>query len=194
MKKALKLGSYFFLTLVIFLFLPSFESLKLNDVSLKKQILSKFQVGSQVLETQGEEKVPETLKDQALEDDQYPELDTVIVKRVIDGDTIVLDDGTKVRYIGMNAPETYEPFGSQATLRNKELTEGKEVVLEFDKGLKDKYGRTLAYVYTEDYFINEELLKEGMAKVMTIPPNEKYKDRFKKDEQGAKEQKLGIWK
>jgi len=194
MKKTLKFLSYFVLILVILLFLPSFESLKINDVNLKKKVLSVFKTETQVLGGSKEGASNENSESKEEGEEDYPELDTAVVKRVIDGDTVVLEDGRKIRYIGMNTPEKDQKFGLEATLKNKELTEGREIVLEFDKGLYDKYGRTLAYVYTEDYFVNLELLKEGCARLMTIPPNTKYQAELKKALKEAQDNKLGIWK
>jgi len=105
------------------------------------------------------------------------------VKRVIDGDTIELDTGERVRYIGIDTPETMkktggtwifdpEPYGVEAKEYNRTLTEGKEVKLEFDAEKTDKYGRLLAYVRTSDMImVNRELLKKGFARILFIPPN-----------------------
>ena len=123
----------------------------------------------------------------------------ILVKRVIDGDTIQLEDGSRVRYCGIDTPETKHPqkpvqyFGKEAYLFNKKLVEGKNVRLEFDVQQKDKYGRTLAYVYVGDTFVNAELVKQGYAQASTYPPNVKYADLFRKYEQEAREQGRGLW-
>lgn len=104
---------------------------------------------------------------------------TAEVSHVIDGDTIALEDGEKVRLVGVNAPEMdNDPFGQEA----KEFTEGfcpagTEVGLDVDDlESKDRYGRTLAVVYVKvggDWTnLNEELLRNGFAEVMFIPPSE----------------------
>ena len=122
------------------------------------------------------------------------------VLKVIDGDTVVTSDGQKIRYIGIDTPEIYysrnsaEYFGYQAKDFNKKLVKGKNVKLEFDSEHFDKYDRALAYVYLEDgTFVNAELVKEGYARVMTIEPNTKYADLFKRLEKEAKAKKLGMW-
>jgi micrococcal nuclease len=123
-----------------------------------------------------------------------------LVTRVIDGDTIVLENGTKVRYIGIDTPETKNPrkpveyFGKEASEANKKLVEGKKVRLEYDVQRTDKYGRTLAYVYLEDgTFVNACLVMNGLAQVSTYPPNVKYQDEFLELERYAREKKKGLW-
>ena len=115
------------------------------------------------------------------------------VKRVIDGDTIVLDNNERVRYLGINTPETHHPvkgveyYGKEAEEFNKKLVLAKKVRLEFDKKRFDRYGRTLAYVYLEDgIFVNAELVKKGYARVMVIKPNTKYADLFKRLQEEAR--------
>ena len=122
------------------------------------------------------------------------------VKRVIDGDTIVLSTGERVRYIGINTPEIHHPrkgieyYGPEAADFNKRLVLGKKVKLEFDAERLDRYGRTLAYVYLEDgTFVNAELLRQGYARTMTIRPNIKYADLFKRLQEEARRQKRGMW-
>ena len=116
-----------------------------------------------------------------------------LVKRVIDGDTIGLTDGARVRYIGIDTPEAGDCFGKEATLVNSSLLDSKEIVLEEDIEKLDRYGRKLAYVWVDGLLVNEELVKKGVATVTTYPPNVKYVDRFLEAQQDAKEQKLGIW-
>ena len=123
----------------------------------------------------------------------------IMVIRVIDGDTIELATGEKVRYIGIDTPETVHPskpvqfMGKEASGFNRELVEGKDVRLEYDVQRTDKYGRTLAYVYVGDTFVNAELVKQGYAQLMTIPPNVKYQDLFLVLQKEAREAKLGSW-
>lgn len=106
---------------------------------------------------------------------------TYQVARVIDGDTIKLSNGDRVRYIGINTPETKHPrkgveyFGPEASAFNKKLVGGKKVRLEFDVQRRDRYGRLLAYVYLLDgTFVNLELVRQGFAQVSTFPPNVKH--------------------
>ncbi|GAB4432666.1 MAG: hypothetical protein OHK0040_02800 [bacterium] len=100
--------------------------------------------------------------------------DGQVVSKVIDGDTIILENGEKVRYLGIDAPEThrkedgkwvnvYEPFGEEATLFNRGLVEGKTVSLSFDREKRDSHGRILAYVYVKGVMVNTKILSEGLA-------------------------------
>lgn len=116
-----------------------------------------------------------------------------LVKRVIDGDTIELEDGTRVRYIGMDTPEVEQCFWKEAAEENKKLVEGKKVQLENDVQKLDKYGRTLAYVFAGGIFINEELVRAGFAKVYTYPPDVKYTEKFVAAQKEARGKKLGLW-
>lgn len=122
-----------------------------------------------------------------------------IVSKIIDGDTIELQNGEKVRYIGIDTPETLDPrkpvqcFGKEASLKNKELIEGKEVRLVKDVSERDKYGRLLRYVYVGDVFINEKLVAEGYARAFTYPPDVAYSQLFIEKERLARENKLGLW-
>ena len=125
--------------------------------------------------------------------------DTFLVKRVIDGDTIELDNGERVRYIGIDTPETVDPrklvqcFGKEAAQANRELVEGKLVRLERDVSDKDRYGRLLRYVYEGDKFINLDLVKNGYAHTYTYPPDVKNGKLFVEAQKIAKENKRGLW-
>jgi micrococcal nuclease len=118
---------------------------------------------------------------------------------VYDGDTVRLDNGQRVRYLGIDTPEMNyrnppaERFAKDAKEFNKVLVANKRVRLEFDAEKKDKYDRLLAYVYVDDIFINARLVEEGYAKVYIIPPNIKYADELLSLEQKAKQKKKGIW-
>jgi len=115
------------------------------------------------------------------------------VERVIDGDTIVLAGDRTVRYIGIDTPEKGEPYYEEAKEANRRLVEGKEVKLELDEEEKDRYGRTLAYVYVGDTFINAQLVREGYARAYPYPPNVKYQNVFSHAEEQARQKNLGIW-
>lgn len=127
------------------------------------------------------------------------------VKKVVDGDTFWVEDGTnkgvKIRLIGIDAPESRKTFKKQIGYFGKEAKEyltklltDKMIRLEYDVNQKDQYGRTLAYVYLQDgIFVNAELIKNGYAMVMTIPPNIKYADEFVKLQKEARENRRGIW-
>ena len=124
--------------------------------------------------------------------------------RVIDGDTIELTDGRLVRYIGIDSPEVRrredhrwvvspEPFGLAAQEANKRLVQGKRVRLEYDVETRDRYGRILAYVYVDGQMVNERLVEDGDARVLTIPPDVKYADRFRRLAEDARRAHRGVW-
>lgn len=115
------------------------------------------------------------------------------VTRVVDGDTIDLENGKRLRYIGIDTPETYECYASQATQKNKELVLGKYIALEKDVSEVDKYGRLLRYVYVGGVFVNDYLVRQGFANVATYPPDVKYADQFRQAEREARENKRGLW-
>lgn len=125
--------------------------------------------------------------------------DSVVVQRVIDGDTIVLAGGERVRYIGIDTPETWHPkkafeeYGQEASEANRRLVEGKMVRLEYDVQKLDRYQRLLAYVWVDTTFINAWLVSEGYAKVMTVPPNVKYAGFLVGLQRGARERERGLW-
>jgi micrococcal nuclease len=112
-----------------------------------------------------------------------------------------LSNGTegKVRYIGINTPETKHPnrgveyYGKEATEANKRLVDGKDVELEFDIQRWDKYGRLLAYVYAEDMMVNLKLVHDGFAHASTYPPNVRYQDKFLQAEKEARQEAKGLW-
>ncbi|MFQ5862681.1 MAG: thermonuclease family protein [Candidatus Brocadiales bacterium] len=119
--------------------------------------------------------------------------ESALCKRVIDGDTIELSTGERVRYIGMDTLEPKGKLGNVIAEFNRFLVEGKEIRLEFDAEKYDKYNRLLAYVYVDDIFVNAMLVKRGLAKVMTVPPNVRYKKDFQQLEEEAKAANRGIW-
>ena len=76
---------------------------------------------------------------------------------------------------------------------NKKLVSGKIVRLEFDARRRDKYERLLAYVYVGDICVNKRMIEEGYAKILIIPPNEKYADEFLMLQRKARKEGKGIW-
>ncbi|MDD2823097.1 MAG: thermonuclease family protein [Candidatus Daviesbacteria bacterium] len=127
------------------------------------------------------------------------------VTRVVDGDTIVISSGEKVRYIGIDTPETVDPrravgcFGKEASNENKKLVEGKTVVLMKDISDKDQFGRLLRLVYLKQddgnfIFVNDYLVREGFAKASTYPPDVKFSKQFVEAEREAREASRGLWK
>lgn len=115
------------------------------------------------------------------------------VQKVYDGDTVLLSDGRKVRYLGINTPEWQEPFYLKAKRLNESLVMGKDVRLEFDEERVDKYGRLLASVYVGDLMVNAKLIEDGLAHAFFIPPNRKHNALLLKLQADARERKLGIW-
>jgi endonuclease YncB( thermonuclease family) len=122
------------------------------------------------------------------------------VKKIYDGDTILLENGTKVRLLGVNSPEVEyrnklaQPFGEEAKQWLKEVLQGEKVRLEQDVEKKDKYGRTLAHVFTQARkHINLELVKKGLATVNVHPPGVKYTDELLLAQNQAEANKIGIW-
>jgi len=138
---------------------------------------------------------------------------SIAVKRVVDGDTLLLENGERVRLIGIDTPEMHDSnklyrdsrksgrdvnvikeLGRRSYAFTRNLAEGKQVRLEFDQERTDRYNRLLAYVYLQDgTFINAEIIKEGYASLMTIPPNVKYADLFLGLYRQARENKRGLW-
>jgi len=138
-----------------------------------------------------------TIKDELPLDEQE---NIYLVTKVIDGDTIVIESGEVIRYIGIDTPETVHPsepvecFGKEASNKNKELVEGKKVRLEKDVSETDKYGRLLRYVWVDDIFVNDYLVRQGYAYAYTYPPDVKYSEQFVKAQQKARENSRGLWK
>jgi len=127
--------------------------------------------------------------------------DWVRVKFVPDGDTIVLENGDIVRYIGIDAPEidhkanTAEPYGFIAREFNKSLVSSKRLRLEFDQRRQDQYGRRLAYVFLENgIFVNGALVENGYAFYLYQKANLKYQGLLLEKQQKAMSAKKGIWK
>lgn len=127
------------------------------------------------------------------------------VTRVVDGDTFWADNGTekglKIRLIGLDAPESKRTFkgeigyyGKEAKFYLTKLLTDKNVRLVSDVRPLDRYGRTLSYVYLEDgTFLNAELIKNGYAVLLTVPPNVEFADLFAKLQAEARNKKRGLW-
>ena len=101
-----------------------------------------------------------------------------------------------MRYIGIDAPEsTYEhdPYGPEATAKNRELVAGKRVRLEKDVSEIDRYGRLLRYVYVGDVMVNAELVRLGYAQASSFPPDIRYQALFARLQQEARAAGRGLW-
>jgi len=117
----------------------------------------------------------------------------VLVTRIIDGDTIEIEGGVKVRYIGIDTPEIGKPYYLEAKEANLNLVGGKRIQLEKDVEDKDDYGRLLRYVWANGIMVNAELVRSGYAYSYSYPPNLKYQAHFLQLEKEAREQKRGLW-
>ena len=117
-----------------------------------------------------------------------------MITKVIDGDTIEISTGERVRLLGINAPEKGQKCYEEATQKLKELVESKGVLLEKDVDDKDQYGRLLRYVWFNGELINLILVKQGLANVYILEPNTKYEEELREAENYAKENKIGcLW-
>jgi micrococcal nuclease len=124
------------------------------------------------------------------------------VVRAVDGDTIEVRVGGRledVRYIGVDTPETVKPdtpvqcFGPQASAFDHRTVEGHRVRLVFGVERRDIYGRLLAYVYIGHRFVNAELVRRGLARTLTIAPNDRYAALFRRLELHAARAGRGLW-
>ena len=130
--------------------------------------------------------------------------DIEYVQRVVDGDTLLLGTGERVRLIGVDTPETKRPntpveyFGKEASAFTKRLAEGKRIRLEYDQanahlGHKDRYGRTLAYVFLDDAtLLNAEIIRQGYGHALVRYPFSRMEE-FRRLEREAREQGRGLW-
>jgi micrococcal nuclease len=146
------------------------------------------------------------------EDEGGPDEGVAVVTRVIDGDTFEarIDGGLEdVRLIGVDTPETVKPglpvqcFGPQASRFTHRLLAGRIVRLVFGEERRDKYGRLLAYAHlqpaglaaTEEpaLFINAALVRRGLARTLTIPPNDRFAPLLRRLELDAARSGRGLW-
>lgn len=220
---------FFVILLILFLLfgLPLLKDQQLNSKSSPEKRLQKNNISSQ------------TVRERAKPDVQLPPeerqakfTDAVLVQKVIDGDTIELADGRHVRLIGIDTPESRKnekakrdsarsntdlekivQMGLKAKKALTDLVSNRMVKLEYDVTKKDKYGRTLAYIYlvqpSDDIqylpfekvyqdknkiiFVNATMIQNGFAQPMTYPPNVKYAEVFQKLFEEAREEKRGLW-
>lgn len=124
------------------------------------------------------------------------------VRRVVDGDTLLLDNDDRVRLLGVDTPESVkpdtpvQPWGKEASDFTRQFiaATGNRIRLEFDQERTDDYGRLLAYVWVGDRMLNEELLRAGLGRALLRHPYaQERKDRFKAAQRAAQQQQLGIW-
>ena len=134
--------------------------------------------------------------------DEGPASASATVARVVDGDTIEARIGGRledVRYIGVDTPETVKPdtpvqcFGPRASAFNHALVERRRVRLVFGVERRDVYGRLLAYVYLGRRFVNAILVRRGLARSLTIPPNDRFAPLLRALELRAARAGRGLW-
>ncbi len=185
---------YFFYLLFLFLIIWLFLFLReINKIFIEKKEAINLSLQSKPTLTPISILTPTSVINENVKEE------LVKVIRVIDGDTIVLENGKTVRYIGIDAPELNlkkgkpECYGLEAKKKNEELVLGKKVRLEKDVSETDKYGRLLRYVYVDDIFVNEFLVREGYATILTYPPDVKYADLFLESQKEARENNRGLW-
>jgi micrococcal nuclease len=126
----------------------------------------------------------------------------VVVRKVVDGDTLEVSGGERVRLIGVDTPESVAPdrpvgcFGKEASRFTATLVPpGTPIRLVGDVEQRDRFGRLLAYVYrqADGLFVNAELLRQGFAQLLTIPPNIAHTDQFTAIARRAREGTQGLW-
>ena len=115
------------------------------------------------------------------------------VAKVVDGDTIRLSSGEKVRFLNIDTPEIGQYLQKEATVRMKELIGNGSVTLEVDRTNRDKYGRLLRYVYANGTMLNLIMVREGYARAYFIPPDDKHLKEIQAAEEYARGRGLGIW-
>ncbi len=117
------------------------------------------------------------------------------VTRVIDGDTLEIENKIKIRLIGIDAPEAKneECYQQESTNYLKSLIENQQIELEKDISETDRYGRLLRYIYKDGIMINELLVSEGYALASSYPPDIKYQLKFKEAEKFARLNMKGLW-
>ncbi len=132
----------------------------------------------------------------------------ITLVRTVNGDTIrAMVNGKEevIRYIGIDAPEmnhtkkeSPQPYAVEAMEFNARILEDKALVIELDVQERDRYGRLLAYVFAQgdegEFMVNIEFLLQGMAAVLTVPPNVKYVDKFLEAQRMAQKKGIGIWR
>ena len=201
MEKVLKSGKF---AIFLFLLFIVFGSLIGHENKSSKEVKNRREIETQAVKIRGHEE-GETIKPKNKQNkpkkesvgkkDKGHQPKLYLVTKVIDGDTIVLENGERVRYIGIDTPEISqnECFALEAKKKNEELVLGKRVRLEKDVSERDKYGRLLRYVYVGNIFVNDYLVRNGYAYAVTYPPDVKYSERFLQAQREARENKRGLW-
>ncbi len=152
-------------------------------------------------DSKGSEHYSDTFTTQAKVVDIKPGYEFYSVKKVYDGDTVQLEDGRKIRFLGINTPEIQhrdkqaEAGGQEAKAWLTNRLHNQRVRLELDAENTDKYGRALAYLFTENNeLINLSLVKLGLATISIYPPNLLYVNELMAAQKQAEQNKLGLWR
>lgn len=185
------------------------NNFKLLIISFFTLILSGFLLwqGFNPQLTELEPKTEDKILGKSVSPEQVQGKEIARVTRVIDGDTIEINirgETKKLRYIGVNTPETVDPrrpdecFGEEASKENKRLVEGKDIILEKDISETDQFNRLLRYIYLplsdgSLLFINDYLVRQGFANASTFPPDVKYYQQFLEAQQEARDNNRGLW-
>jgi micrococcal nuclease len=111
----------------------------------------------------------------------------------VDGDTLQLEDGSRIRLLGINAPEKGQPKYSDAKALLSSLAANKTILVQSDIEKKDRYGRFLGYIFVGNTFVNEAMLEQGLAVAWFIEPNFRYQKELEESEAQAKENGAGLW-
>ncbi len=192
----LRIGNFLSYSVTVALLLVA-----ISCYSPKKDAVNSAANGEQKQES--EKRESEILKRER--EEQKKEYEFYKVIKVTDGDTFVIDDGSekgaRVRLIGVDTPESRKTgrkvvgyYGKEAKEFSTNFLLNKRVRIEYDVNKYDQYMRLLGYVYLEDgTFVNEYLVKNGYAMVMTVPPNVKFSELFLKCQQEAREKNRGLW-
>lgn len=118
---------------------------------------------------------------------------TQLVTRVVDGDTVRLDDGEAVRLLGIDTPERNEPLYTEASALLSRLVFERDVTLEFDQTRRDHYKRLLAHLWVRDSLVNEVMVASGLARVYMWPPDTLHRARLVAAQKEARTRKIGLW-
>lgn len=150
---------------------------------------------SRILEFLGIDRKKSVLEEKTIPSDNS----SYIVTRIIDGDTIEVNGGVTVRYIGIDTPESVDPrreiecFGKEAAEENKRLVLDKKVILEKDVSETDRYGRLLRYVYVDSQMVNKTLVENGFAQARSYPPDIRHQEELRAAEAKARSERRGLW-
>ena len=121
-----------------------------------------------------------------------PPAGAVVVERVLDGDTVLLADGRRVRYLGVNTPEHGQLFAEEAKRTNERLVQGKDVRLVVAGDRRDGYQRTLALVYVGKVLANARLIANGVGYLFVLQPLDHYPEWLELQRR-ARALRLGMW-